>query len=219
MRILYRVVWIGSLLSILAMTFLFLKQPLALSTLAPMKAYAAADKSLTFQYPGNWKPQEAASQGIASQVSFDPNATTHFAVISDLVGSLMGDVAKSAPPLPVEGMPGLPAGLTEKQKSPLETLHEMDVKLMGKNKTRYPEFEAGATQPSKVSGMDALVTDFTFKKGNVWGAKEMVGMRVTVLAPDRQITILGTCAKENEKAMMATFDQIIGSMHFGPTGG
>ena len=160
MRALYRIVWIVSLLAILGMSFWFVMQPPALPVIGPMTAYVSDDKSLALQYPGNWKPREAASHAVASRVAFDPNVNTHFAIDASLAGSLMGDIAKSNTSM-LSSMPGMPAGFADKQKSPLEMLHAASLHAMAKNKNRYPDFEPGATQPTQVGGAEALATDFT----------------------------------------------------------
>ncbi len=218
MRVLSRIVWIVSLLAILGMTFLFITQPPSMPKLDPMTAYVSADKSLALQYPGNWKPHEASSHAVAGSLFFDPNANTHFAVDTSLAGSLMGDVVKSSN-ASLGSLPGMPPEVADKLKSPLETMHESSLKTMAKSKTRYSEFEQGATQKIRVGDQEALSTDFTFKRGAVWGKKEMFGTYVTVLAPDREVRVTATCSKELQQTMKPIFEQMIASMRLGPTGG
>ncbi|MCW3053780.1 MAG: hypothetical protein JWN14_2950 [Chthonomonadales bacterium] len=221
MRALYRTVWIVSLLAIVGMSCWFLTKPPSLPVVAPMVAYVSEDKSLAFQYPGNWKPQTASSQAVSARVAFDPNSNTHFAVDTNLAGSLMGDIAKSgdAGLSALQGMPGMPAGAADKQKSPLEMLHEASLHAMAKNKTRYPDFEASASLPIQVGGVEALSTDFAFKEGGVWGKRDMIGTYVTILTKEREVSVKATTSKALQKTMKPIFEQMINSIHLEQTGG
>jgi len=221
MRALYRTVWIVSLLAIVGMSCWFLMKPPSLPVIAPMVAYVSEDKSLAFQYPGNWKPQPTSSQAVSARVAFDPNSTTHVEVDTSLAGSLMGDIAKSgdASLSALQGMPGMPAGVADKQKSPLELLHEAALHGMAKNKTRYPDFEAGASLPIQVGGVPALSTDFRFKEGGVWGKRDMVGTYVTILTKEREVSVKATTSKALQKTMKPVFEQMIDSIHLEQTGG
>lgn len=203
------------------MSFWFVMQPPALPVIAPLVAYTTEDKSLALQYPGNWKPRSVSSMAVAARVAFDPNANTHFAIDTSLAGSLMGDIAKSNNDSlsQLQGMAGIPPGAVEKQKSPLETLHEASLHGMAKSKTRYAEFEQGATQPTRVGGVEALATDFTYRVGGVWGKREMVGTYVTALTKDREVTVTATTSKTLQKTMKPLFDRMIASINLGQTGG
>ena len=218
MRVLYRVVWIVSLLAILGMSCLFAMQPPSLPTIAPMTAYVSDDKSLALPYPGNWKPRESSAQAVSFHVAFDPNPYTHFAVDMDLAGSLMGDIARSNTSM-LASIPGMPAGAVEAQKSPLELLHEASLHGMAKNKKRFAEFARGATQPTQIGGIDALATEFTFKQGAAWSRKEMTGTYVTLLTKDREVRVIATCSQELQKTLKPVFDQMIAGMHLGQPGG
>jgi hypothetical protein len=221
MRALYRTVWIVSLLAILGMSFWFLTQPPALPVIAPMVAYVSDDKSLSVQHPGNWKPHALSSMAISARVAFDPNSNTHFAIDTSLAGSLMGDIAKAGNDSlsQLQGMAGMPAGSADKQKSPLETLHEASLHALAKNKTRYPEFAPGATQPIQIGGVEALSTDFTYQQGGLLGKREMVGTYVTILTKDREVTVTATSSKAQKKTMKPIFDQMIASINLGQAGG
>ena len=218
MRGLYRAVWIASLLAILAMSVVFALQPSSPPVVAPMTAYISEDRSLSLQYPGNWKPHSFSSHAVAAQVAFDPNATTHFAVETSLAGSLIGDVAKADGAM-LSALPGLPAGVADKQKSPLEMLHGIALHTMAKNKRRYPDFTQGATQPMQIGGIEALATEFTFKEGAFWSKKEMTGTYFTILAKDREVRVTAFCTQDRSKTMQPVFDQMIASMRFGEGGG
>ncbi len=221
MRALYRIVWIVSLVAILGMSVAFLMEPPRLPTLAPMTAYVSDDKSLALQYPGNWKPHAASSHAVVARVAFDPNANTHFSIDTSLAGSLIGDMAKANNDQlgALQGMTGLPAGSIEKQKSPLEIVHAASLHAMTKNKTRFPEFEQGATQPTQVGGVEALTTDFTYKLGGLWGRREMVGTYVTLLTKEREVSVTATTSKELQKTMKPLFDTMIASITLGQNGG
>lgn len=225
MRIFYRIVWIMALLSIIGMSCVFLIQPTKPPVVAPMIAYVSDDKSIALQYPGNWKPRTGSSQAVSSRIVFDPNSNTHFAVDTDLIGSLIGDMAKSsnAELSALQGMPGMPAavggGSSEKQKSPLEIVHEAALHAMSKSRSRYPDFEQGPTKSIQLGGMEALSTEFTYQGGSLWEKREMVGTYITMLDKEREVTVTATCSKELQKTMQPLFDQMIASIRFGQTGG
>lgn len=218
MRALYRSVWIASLLAILGMSVWFLTQPPALPILAPLTSYVSEDKSIAVPYPGNWKPRESASHAVAMQIAFDPNANTHFAVDTSLGGSLMGDIAKSSN-ASLSSIPGMPAEVTDKLKSPLQMLHEASLHGMAKNKTRFPDFESGTTQSTHLGDVEALTTDFTYTRGGVWGSTKMTGTYVTALGKDREVRVLATCTQDLQKSLKPVFDQMIAGMRLNQAGG
>ena len=217
MRPLYRTVWIASLLAILGMSCLFLMQPPAMPVVAPMVVYVSDDKSLSLQYPSNWKLHDYSSHAVAGRVAFDPNANTHFGVDTSMAGSLMGDIAKSNNDM-LSSLPGMPAAAAAKMKSPLEMLHEASLHAMAKNKRRFSDFLPGATQPMQVGGSEALATEFTFRQGAVWGKKEMTGTYVTILTKEREVMLTATCSQDHAKTLKPVFDRMIASLRFGQGG-
>jgi hypothetical protein len=218
MRTLYRTVWIASLLAILGMSVWFATQPLALPVLAPMISYVSEDKSLSFPCPGNWKPHESSSRAVATRVAFDPNVNTHFAVDTSLAGSLMGDIAKSNNAA-LSALPGMPPEVTDKLKSPLETLHQASLQGMAHNKTRFPDFLQGKTQPTQIGGVEAFRTEFTYTRGGVWGRTKMTGIYVTALTKEREVRVLATCTQELQKTLQPLFDEMLVGMRLGQTEG
>ena len=82
----------------------------------------------------------------------------------------------------------LPGGspIKEKTKSPLETMHEMKADKLAKD---LPEYSEGATSKTTLGGLEAMVTEFTFKKPGMWGSIEMAGKRA---GADRVVPAVGT---------------------------
>lgn len=243
MRGLYRMVWVAALLSIIGMSCWFLTAPKAAPVVAPLVSYVSSDKSLSLQHPGDWKPHYTSSQAVSNRIFFDPDSVTHFAIDTSLMGSLIGDMLRPSGSMnmggsgegggeqpsggessnaalsALQGMPGVSVPGGGKQKSPLEVMHEAELRAMEKNRSRYPDFAQGATQRTQIDGQEALATEFTFKQGDLWGKQEMVGTYITVLQKDREVDVTATCSKESQKTLKPVFDRMIASIRIGQIGG
>jgi hypothetical protein len=116
----------------------------------------------------------------------------------------------------MSNLPGIGEQLAAKQKTPLESIHELQAKEL---KETYGEFQDGATAKGKVGGLEALITDFTFQERGVWGNREMAGKRVSALASERRLTVVCHYPKEAQEQMSPVIAQILGSLQMRPTGG
>src|SRR5690348_5592111 len=94
-RILYRIMWVPSLLILAGMVVAFAMQPATFPTPDALTPYTTSDKSIAIEHPGNWKAHTLSMQGISSEVRFDPAPHVRFRVVADLAGSLLADIDRS----------------------------------------------------------------------------------------------------------------------------
>lgn len=218
-RALYRLIWIPSGIAILGMSAFFASQPAAVPLPGTMKSFVSIDNYIHLKRPGNWRAMQLSSHAIDSSIEFEPARNTHMRISSDLQGSLMSDIAKSADNT-LSSIPGIGSDILAKQKTPLERLHDMQAKDLKKNKREYEMFQDGTTKDLQVGGYPSKITDFTYEAPGVFGVIPMTGKRITTLAGERRVSILYSCPKESKKLIMPVFDEMRDSMKFGEgTGG
>src|SRR5262249_35146084 len=126
-QIMSRIIWVPSAVAVFVMVVLFARQPLAIPPPTEMTPFSSEDTVISLKHPGNWKPHSNSIHGNTTEVWFDPIRNASFAVNADLAGSLMADIAKSGNNMASNIAGDVPGGqqIVEKQKSPLETMHEM----------------------------------------------------------------------------------------------
>jgi hypothetical protein len=214
-RALYRAIWVPSVLALAGLIVFFAQQPTAIPTPAPPTTFTTSDKTITVSHPGNWKPLEGSIHAVKTKVQFEPTKNIRVVIETDLAGSLLGDISKASSNM-LSNLPGLGQQLTAKQKTPLESVHELQAKEL---KEIYEGFQDGATAKTKVAGLEALVTDFTFQERGVWGNREMAGKRVSALASERRLTVVCHYPKEAQEPMAPVIAQMLGSLQVRPTGG
>jgi hypothetical protein len=217
-RALCRIIWVPSTIVVFAMIFLFARQPLAIPPPAEMADFTTEDKVISLRHPGNWKEHANSIHGNYTEVWFEPVRNSEFNVKADLAGSLMADIAKSTSASGSAILDSMPGGseIKEKQKSPLEGLHEGKAPILAKELAEYAE---GATSKTKLGGLEALVTEFTFKKPGLWGNIEMVGKRATAIHSERRISLLYYCPKVIEAQLEPTFAKIAATLQFNAAAG
>ena len=110
----------------------------------------------------------------------------------------------------------MPAG--GNQKSSLEMAHEFQRRSIEDDIQRYPGYKEEKTTPMKVAGMEALLTQFTYKKETGFQVMEMLGRRITALGTDRRLSIVATCRKEQAETLEPVFQKIIDSVQIGQGG-
>jgi hypothetical protein len=216
-RALYRALWIPSAIILVGLTVAFAKQPEAFTApAAEAKTFTTDDKTITVRYPGNWKPRQTSMNAVLTQVEFEPSRNVRCVITTDLAGSLMGDLSKSNSGLSdsLNSLPGMENRPLPKQKTPLETVHEMQGQMLEKD-YRDKKYAEGATRPGKVAGYDALITDFTFEEAGLFESRKMIGTRVSALSGERRITVVATCPKEAQILIMPAFEAIIESLQTG----
>src|SRR5262245_27007817 len=115
-RILSRIIWIPSCIAVIAMVFMFARQPLAIPAPTEMTAFTSDDKVITVKHPGNWKAHSNSIHGNTTEVWFDPVRNATFAVTADLAGSLVADIAKSGNAQMSGLLDNVPGGSQVKEK-------------------------------------------------------------------------------------------------------
>lgn len=220
MRLVYRAIWIPSLLALIGSLVVLAKPPLSLAAPGPATTFTTSDKSITVSHPDNWEPHEMLASGTATTLEFRPSVDVKIHIATDLQNSLLADLAKSpsgTPALPgMEGMSGA-GGTATAQKSPLETVHAMQPKLTGMDK--WDDYQEDKTTPMPISGQEALVTEFTYKKSGMLGSREMWGERATALLSERALTVRITCPKEFAARYRKTLDSLLASIQVTAAGG
>ncbi|MCS6863074.1 MAG: hypothetical protein NZT92_22440 [Abditibacteriales bacterium] len=214
-RVLYRVIWVPSVMVLAGLIVFFAQQPTALPTPAPPTTFTTSDKTITVSHPGNWQPLEGSMHAVKTKVKFEPTKNVRVVIETDLAGSLIGDISKASSNM-LSNLPGIGQQLAAKQKTPLETVHELQAKEL---KESYEGFQDGATTKAKVAGLEALVTDFTFQERGVWGRREMAGKRVSALASERRLSIVCHYSKDAQEQMAPVIAQMLSSLQVRPTGG
>ena len=218
-RILYRAIWIPSAIIFLFLTAAFARQPYTVQPPGKtMETYTTSDKTIQVSHPDNWKPLQTAAHDTVTKLKFEPSRFVRITIGTDLMGSLMGDISKSQNDQlsSLNAMPGMPQQSVEKQKSPLEKVHEASCAELSKNLDGY---QAGETKPIQVAGQEALMTDYTFHEAGLWGPREMVGKRITALLTERRLTVDYRCLKESEGIITPVFMQMLESLRVNTTGG
>ena len=224
-RTLYRLVWIPSVVSILVMGFMFSKQPLDVPEPTEMLTYRTDDKMIVVKHPGNWKATTLSMHAVVTVVTFEPSRNIRIQFTADLAGSLLADAFT---PRTGEGIGGMPVengnqssdaesflkalnNTAQKQKSPLELMHESQSKSLMKEhiSQKYKEEKAAKVE---LAGKEAMVSAFNFEQSGFMSTVEMVGKRFTALTGDRHIDIIYQCPRDTEKEIAPIFDKMIASL-------
>ena len=121
-------------------------------------------------------------------------------VTADLVGSLLGDIARSF---------GQAAGISQERLSPVAQLHEMAKAEMAESYGSYEE--QPATKISTGFG-ETYRTEFT-GSGSFGG--KVHGYRATALARDRRILCVCTCPESDWQTLKPAFEKVIASLAAG----
>lgn len=214
-RALYRAIWVPSVIVLGGLIVFLAQQPTAVPTPAPPTTFTTSDKTITVSHPGNWEPLESSLHAVETKVRFEPVKNVRMVIKTDLKGSLVGDVSRASSNM-MSNLPGIGEQLAAKQKTPLESVHELQAKEL---KETYEGFQDGTTTKAKVAGLEALVTDFTFQERGVWGSREMAGKRVSALASERRLTVVCHYPKDAQQQMSPVIAQMLGSLQVRPTGG
>ncbi len=124
-------------------------------------------------------------------------------VISDSVGSLMGDIATAGNnaasniPLP----PGVPP--PPPPKPAVEKLHEMDKQQLADS---LPGYQEGEMKPLQSRVGDSRISEWTADGG------KMHGYRVTMLGNQREITVICISPERNWAILQPAFQRMIASV-------
>jgi len=179
--------------------------PKPVPAVAAFGSYAAPDQSFVCESPTGWQMTSAASGAIQSGALFQSQAA-RIDITSDLQGSLMGDVARSAN-ASMSNLEGMVSGLQVKQKPAIETVHDMGKKeLEGK----YKEYQEGPgkTYDSKMG--EARFSEYTADGGMLVG--KLHGFRVTMLGGERRIHVFTHCQETDWPKLKPCFSRVINSI-------
>ena len=212
-RILYRVIWVPSLLGVIGMTIAFGRAPATVPQPGQLIQWEAGDKSIMIMRPDNWRPQSMGATGTSMEVWFEPANFCYFGAKSDLAGSLMADISRG-PSMGGMGETGENGEIImpEKTMSPTEKLHAGAAEELP---NKYKGYEEGPTDKTNISGVEAVVTSFTFNKKGLWGERPMAGKRVTMLTSERRMTVFCYCPENLKDILFPVYDQMIMSFRAG----
>jgi hypothetical protein len=167
--------------------------------------YSASDKSFDCVYPKGWEVTSASSHGVEGGALFK-TGLAKIDITSDLAGSLMGDIARSAGNIGS----GLIPGVEPKRKPPVELLHQAGLKSATEANKNYQEQTARVLK-SRLG--EARISEFT--SGGTLLIPKMHGYRVTILGMDRRVTVFCKCPEGDWAALKPAFDRVLKSLTAG----
>lgn len=159
--------------------------------------YTALDKAFACDAPSGWTQRSFGVDGGDSSGVLFKKGTVRISVVSDLTGSLMGDVGNA-------GNANLPP---EQQKPPVEKLHETGQKALADQIDDYDELPA---KPLQTPMGDTRISEWTGKGGGMAG--KLHGFRVTTLGQERRIRIVCLCPERDWAALQPAFLRIVNSL-------
>ena len=202
--------------AVVALVLIFIfkaSKPEVISAPTAFVTFTAPDKSFACEAPSDWQRQGMSLHGTTGGARFEKGAAK-IAILADLQGSLMGDIARatSAQSENFNGM--LPPGAQmPKQKPPVEALHEAGRKTTAE---QFEAYEEQPAQPFNSRAGEARFSEWTAEGGRMTG--KLHGYRATLLNNDRLITVFCQAPEGSWKALQPAFSRIIGSIAPG-TGG
>jgi hypothetical protein len=156
--------------------------------------YQAKDQAFRTQQPAGWEMAQSGAQGSGySSVKFT-KGNASIKISADLVGSLLGDIAKNL---------GRGAGEEDEELAAVAKVHEFGAKQMQDELSGYTEQKAQKTQ---TPFGDSRQSEFT--ASTTFGGK-LRGYRVTALARDRRISIVCYCPESNWATLKPAFEKVI----------
>ena len=178
-------------------------RPVTVAAPTAYKTYTAIDNSFSCDQPAGWTMHETgATEGVLSTVTFE-KAHVRVRVISDSIGSLMGDVT-TANNNAAESIP-LPPGMPPPPPPPpaVEKLHEMDKSQLADS---LPGYQEGRMQTLATRVGDSRLSEWTADGG------KMHGYRVTMLGNQREFTVICLAPQRNWAILQPTFQRMIASV-------
>ena len=164
------------------------------------ESYNAKDGAFACQCPAGWDVTGGGRGGYHSCKFKSGGASIK--VISDVAGSLMGDIV---------GSRNQSMGMDDEVEPPVAEIHEMGQREMADELGNYQE---QAAQPVRTSLGEGRQSEFT--ASSTFGAK-LHGYRATVLSNDRRITVVCKCPEKDWETLQAAFNEVIGSLKHGQT--
>ena len=194
----------GAALVLVALIFIVRAlRPVTVTAPTAYKTYTAIDNTFSCDQPAGWTMHETgATSGVLSTATFE-KAHVRFRVVSDSVGSLMGDIATannnaaSSIPLPPDAPPPPPP------KPAVEQLHERDKSQLADG---LPGYQEGPMQTLATRVGDSRLSEWTADGG------KMHGYRVTMLGNQREITVICLAPERNWAILQPAFQHMIASV-------
>ncbi len=163
---------------------------------ASFTPYQAKDQAFRTQQPAGWEMAQSGAQGTGySSVKFT-KGNASIKVSADLVGSLIGDIAKN-----LGG--GGAAGEEDEELAAVAKVHEFGARQMQDELGGYTEQKP---QKFQTPFGDSRRSEFT--ASTTFGGK-LRGYRVTALSNDRRISIVAYCPEGDWATLKPTFEKII----------
>ena len=160
--------------------------------------YVAIDKAFKCDAPGGWTIDSSASGATQSGVTFK-SADATISIDSDEAGALMSDALSS----PTTA--GLVGGGNMTGSTPVDKLHALKGTKFAQDVDGYTEL---STASVKIPYGQARVSEYT--------AKDVHGYRVTILGPQRSITVICHCSPSQWASLYPAFLRVIESVTAGP---
>jgi len=160
--------------------------------------YNAKDQSFQCQHPADWEAEGGGAGGYYHLRVRRGSAAIN--VTADLVGSLLGDIARSF---------GQAAGVSDERLSPVAQLHEMAKEEMAESYGSYQEQTA-----KKINTGFGETYQSEFTGSGSFGGK-VHGYRTTALARDRRIICVCTCPDGDWQTLKPAFEKVIASLAAG----
>jgi hypothetical protein len=223
--VLCRVIWIPSGIALVSTVAAFALKPQAPPSPGELMTFTSSDKTLAVSHPANWKSQSMSIGGNSAEVTYRPTKHVLVRFGTDLQGSLMADIARSTNSMAgsMGDSSNLPPELTNqlgirqtRSKTPLETVHEME---QGALKKELEQYQEGATTQTQLAGMEALATDFTCQKADLFTTRQLVGRRYTALSNERRVTAMYYMPKESEASLGPIIQKMVKTLHISQQGG
>lgn len=248
-RLVYRAIYIPSLLAIAGMTTLFAHPARSRAAFNPkeMKTFVADDKSFALSYPSAWQVSVATLNGTGTRAHFKRDATSEIVVTCDLAGSLMLDLSKLNTSSPGTGgantspdsnaNPSLPPASSRSTGLSgaggvygLEGLGggtgaKTPIQLAhrtgaGYMMSKFRHYKEEAAVPSQLAGGAALTSAFTGATRDFISPQDIVGRHITVLVGSRPVTLDAYCVKgENEDDLFHALRAMLPTLRINEAGG
>ena len=214
----------GGIVFVLVLIVLFFtvaRQPNLIAAPQTFKPYAAPDSSFACLAPTGWERRESSAQGIQSQVIFR-KGNAKIAIVSDLQGSLMGDMARAAEAQTQSMMDQLPPGVRARlaASSPAATRPAVEQVHLQSQKAlamRFDTYQEMPMQTLRSSLGEARCSEWTAKQEGFLSGGKFHGYRVTILTNERRVTYVSQCPEESWKALRPAFGRILASLASVPT--
>jgi hypothetical protein len=214
----------GGVLLTLVLVVLFFtvaSRPDTIAAPLKFKSYAAPDRSFACLAPADWERRESTAQGIQGQVIFR-KGDAKIDIASDLQGSLMGDMARSADAQTQALLDQLPPELRAQvagshpavaQRPAIEQVHLQSKPTLA---MRFDEYNEMPMQTFGSPLGEARCSEWTAKREGFMSGGKFHGYRVTILGNERRITYTCQCPEESWKNLKTSFGRVLASLAASP---